>query len=426
MTPIDDNRHPDPRVGVTLTNLDLESPPAGGSQPWEDAPRLLRLINARSGRVAGNRLKGGLIEFGQGPWEIVDNVHDGTPSGTVSPSVFAGHDTHDLLLAGNSARPAQGAGKTWRFLVLTGGGANDRVERNVVVGIGPRDGDTIPWANAPEIVLTEAYHLHFEGRPAAVSPDGLILSLGRGQPLGYPARVGSVVAVLAGSQPGAWRRIAQVLDRVTFLLDEPLPAGTERIAVTTGFVDATFARNTIDSRGGARAVNLVLAGNHFGTRVVENHLLGAGDAFQIMAFPTESPGLWGWSHAPFLGGLIEGNVLEDADRGGTLGVVHSEYTKSNRGRTYLTAALRENILKWTGDFLRERAARGSPAPPGLTIGYPASLDAGEQRVETRDNRLDAPAGTRAGAPVRVHAAILNGTRLIDQRFTLVPVAPSRR
>jgi hypothetical protein len=422
LTEISDNSHLDPRIGLRLTNLDLEPPPAANPQGWEEAPRLMRLINARSGRVAGNRLKGGPIEFSEGPWEILDNEFRGTAPGTVSPAVFAGHNTFDLVVRGNRAKNLGPSGKTWRFLVLTGSGANDRIEENQVVGIGPRDDDTIPPANMPEVVLTESYHLHFEGKPAAISPDRRMLGLGRGQPMGYPPRPGSVVAVVSGGQPGSWRRISHVFDPVTYWLDEPLPEGTDRILIATGFVNETFARNTIDSRGGSKAVNLVLAGNHFGTRVIGNHLLGADDSFLITAYPSESPACWGWSHAPFLGGLIAGNTIEDATKGGTLGVFHSEYTKSNRGRTYMTATLRENTVKWTAAFLQSRRPQGAgELPPGLTIGFRPILDPGEQLIATQDNRLDAPPEVHTNAAVQVHAAVLNGKRTIDQRFTLRPV-----
>jgi hypothetical protein len=425
VTEVPDNSHPDPRIGMTFTRLDLEAPPAANPGGWVEAPRTFRLVNARGGRVANNRIKGGTIELSEGPWEIAENDYQGTAPGTVSPSVIAAHFCHDLVVKRNRAQPVGPSGKTWRFLVLTGSGTNDRIEDNVVTAIGPRDDDTIPPANAPEVVLTEAYHLHFEGRPASIAPDGRIVGLGQGQPLGYPAMPGSVVAVLSGGEPGQWRRITHVLDRVTFLLDEPLPPGTDRIAVATGFVNETFARNVIDSRGGSKAGNLILAGNHFGTRVVDNHLKGAGDAFLLTAYPTESPGIWGWSHAPFLGGLIAGNTLEDAQRGGTIGVVHSEYAKSNHGRTYLTATLRENTVKWTSGFLHERRRAGTTVPPpALTIGIRPSRDPGELVVATRHNRLDAPPGLSSAVTVRVNAAILNGRRTVDQAFTLTPVQPA--
>jgi hypothetical protein len=429
MTELGDRTHADSRIGLSFTNLDLEAPPVADPAGWQEAPRLFRLVNSRSGRIANNRLRGGSIEVFGGPWEIVANEYRGTPPGTVNHAVIAVHDGFDLVVHKNRAYSAGPSGKTWRFLVQTGSGAFDRIEENEVVGIGPRDDDTIAWANAPEVVLTESYKLCFEGKPAAIAPGGRIVSLGAGQPRGPASRTGSVVAVLAGKSPGQWRRITQVLDPSTFLLDEPLPPETDRIAVATGFVAETYARNTIDSRGGARAVNLVLAGNHFGTRVLDNRLAGAGDAFLITAYPTEAPAIWGWSHAPFLGGLIAGNTLEDAPHGGTIGVMHSEYTKSSRGRTYLTATLRDNIVKWSSGFLMRRlraggAERSRGVPPGLTIGFGPALDPGELVLETHQNRLDAPAGTAAGAAVRVHAAILNGRKTVDQSFTLTPLAGS--
>jgi len=216
-----------------------------------------------------------------------------------------------------------------------------------------------------------------------------------------------------------------VLDRVTFLLDEPLPPGTDRILVATGFVNETFARNTIDSRGGSNAGNMILAGNHYGTRVLDNHLKGAGDAFQLTAYPTESPGIWGWSHAPFLGGLIAGNTLEDSQKGGTIGVLHSDAAKSSRGRTYMTATVRDNTVRWTPEFLSKERWRGAKAmPPGLTIGFRPVLDPGELVVTTHNNRLDAPDVARSAVNVRVHAAILNGKRTVNQGFTLLPVTPT--
>ena len=65
--------------------------------------------------------------------------------------------------------------------------------------------------------------------------------------------------------------------------------------------------------------------------MVNNHLLGGGLAFRMTACPTEPPVIWGWSHAPFLGGVIEGNILEDCEQGGIVGVEHGRIIKSNQG-----------------------------------------------------------------------------------------------
>ena len=82
-----------------------------------------------------------------------------------------------------------------------------------------------------------------------------------------------------------------------------------------------------------------------------------------MAYPTETPGMWGWSHAAtFLGGVIEGNILEDAERGGVLGVQHDgRYIKTNRGRTYMSVKLNENVVRWSESFLSRQAASSPKA-----------------------------------------------------------------
>src|SRR6202022_1699970 len=127
--------------------------------------------------------------------------------------------------------------------------------------------------------------------------------------------------------------------------------------------------NTIDSRGGAVAVNLVLVGNNYGTRVTGNHFLGGGEACRITAAPTEQPVLWGWSHAPYLDGVIEGNTIEDSLRGATIVVEHTAAIKSSRGRVYMSVSLENNIFRWTDTFLSRRVQSRSTEPvPALILG----------------------------------------------------------
>ena len=169
-----DNLEParsDPKAGLTFERLDLAGPPPSGATDWEEAVRLMRLNTAQSGSITGCTLYGGMIEFVLGPWQFVDNTYRGTPSGTFSHGVVVGHLVHDLLVRGNRIKPVGRSGKTWRFLVVTGYGHAIQVENNQVEGVGPRDDDTIPAMNAPEIILTESYSLNFEGRPSALSPD---------------------------------------------------------------------------------------------------------------------------------------------------------------------------------------------------------------------------------------------------------------
>jgi hypothetical protein len=418
-----DNGHNELKVGLTFSHLDLETPLAANPGGWEDALRLMRLTNAKSGRIEGNILRGGVIELFDGPWQVLNNDYRGTVPGTFTSAVVATHYTYDLVVRGNRARPVGPSGKTWRFLVMVQYGTNDLIENNTIEAIGARDDDTIPWANAPEIILTEAYHVHFEGKLSALSPDGRLIRIA--QPMGRTPQSGDVVSVLDGPHAGQWRRIAQVINPSTYLLDEPLPQKVDVISIATGFINETIQGNTIDTRGGSKADNLVLPGNHFGTKVRNNRLLGGNHAFRISACPTESPVFWGWSHAPFFGLLIEGNTFEDSEAGGVLGVEHSQYNKTNQGRTYMTLTLRENTIRWTEPFLSRLARGGAKGPPpGLVVGYRPSLDPGELVVTAEGNRLEAPASAPRTSALVVHAALLNGRRTVDQTVALPPAGAS--
>ena len=410
----------DPKVNLTFSGLDLEGPQKSGTAAWEETPRLMRLRDATCGKVVKNTLRGGLIHLFGGPWEVVDNEYKGTPPGTFTGAVFVVHEPHDVVVRNNRAKPVGPSGKTWRFLTFVQRGARDVVEGNVVEGIGPRDDDTIPSANAPEIVLTESYYLWFEGRPAAVSDDGRVLKVDR---VALAPRTGDVVSVLSGTGAGQWRRIAQRIEPTVFLLDAPLPRGAGVVSISPGFVNDVYAGNTVDARGGRAAAGFVLAGNHFGTVVRNNRVVGAGDAFQVMASASETPNVWGWSHAPVLGLAFEDNVIEDSERGGVFGVSHGGLCKSNKGRVYMTLALKANTVLWSEGFLNRRVRAGAKhGPAGITIGYAPSLDTGELVVEERDDRLVAPARAASLPALRVRAAVFNGQEMKERLFAL----PGRR
>src|SRR5262249_54046869 len=51
------------KVNISLTHLDLESPPVANPDQWEDAPSLIRVVSASNGVIANNVLKGGTTEF---------------------------------------------------------------------------------------------------------------------------------------------------------------------------------------------------------------------------------------------------------------------------------------------------------------------------------------------------------------------------
>jgi hypothetical protein len=402
------------KSAITLSHLDLQSPPASTS--WEQAPNLIRLVTAVGGHIQSNILKGGTTVVMNGPWWITDNSYQGTVPGTYTYEAFAGHSTHDVTLQNNLAEPIGPAGKTWRFLVLTDRGAGDLIAGNTVIGIGPRDDDTVTGANAAEIILTEAYHLHFEGMPLAVSADGWIVQIP--PPQGDAARTGDVVAILSGSAAGGWRRIAQAIDERTYVLDSPLPVGSSAISIATGFVDETFRANTIDSRGSSIAGNLILVGNHFGTQVVDNHFLGGADAFKFTAAPTEHPDIWGWSHAPALGVTIDGNVLDDVRNGATISVEHSAAIKTNAGRTYFSGMLTNTTIGWSDAFLAAH-----PNPPGLRIGDPGSLDPGELVIGFAGNHVRTTAGAPPGGTLLINAGTVNGQAWVSQEGALPAGGP---
>ncbi len=279
-----------------------------------------------------------------------------------------------MLARNNTIRPVGASGKTWRFLIFTGRGAYDRVENNTIEQVGPRDDDDVPFDNQPETILTESYHVRYEGKPAAISADGRLVKVGVLP--GEPPRVGDVLSVVAGPAAGS---------------------------VTPALVFGTFSGNTISARGGGRALGFALTGNQFGTRVVNNRIIGSGLALQIYAYASESPGPFGWTHVPFLDGLIAGNTIEDSPGGGIIGVFHNEHSKFNQGRVYMTAAVKGNTIRWTRPVL----ASGAPPRMGLRLGVAGGGDPGECVLEESDTKLDAPAGTDPMSALYVESAVVN-------------------
>ncbi len=264
-------------------------------------------------------------------------------------------------------------------------------------------------------MLTEAYGLHFEGKPAAIAAEGRILQMA--EPQGEPARTGAIVAILTGSKAGTWHRVAQAIDAKTLLVDPPLPADADAVSVSNGFVFTTFRGNTIDARGASVATGMVLVGNQFTVKVQDNHIIGIGDAFKIASCPAEKPVHWGWSHDPALGLLIEGNTIEDSLRGGLLSVEHGPPIKTSRGRVYLRGVFRNNTVIRSDAFEKQAGAKLNKA--GFTIGDPGALDPGELIVTEEANTAHGP----AGATLRIHAGTINGHAVKGQNKAL-PAAPT--
>ncbi len=413
----DQNRN-DLKVGIVITKLDLRGPDPEDPSKWTEALRLMRFTNCKGGRVEGNTLYGGPIEFFDGPWQFINNTCHGTPPKTFSHGVITGHYTHDLLIRGNRVKPVEPSGKLWRFLVLTHVGINELIEQNVVEGIGEVDGDGVPRSNEPEIILTESYHVSYEGKVHAFSTDGLLIRIGRVQ--GGPIRNGDVVSLLTGPNAGQYRRVSQPLDATTLLLDGPIPKGTEFISVSRGFVDTRFVDNRVDIRSSSTSACMVLPGNHFGTIIEKNHLLGGVESLVISAFATETPVHWGWSHAPALGVVVRNNLFEDSEKGATLGVTHDpKHIKVNTGRVYMSAVIEDNHVLWSESYLRKHASLADKRPMrGLTLGYPHGRHAGEFTAVAARNTLEAPVGLKFGPTLIVNAAELNKQPTLNKTFRL--------
>lgn len=416
-----DRGYSDVKANLALTRLDVQGPPA--TTPGEEAVGLIRLSGALGGRVEGNTLQGGTTRFLHGPWRVVGNTYRGAMPDTWAWEAFAGHFTHDLVLKDNSAIAAPGSGRTWRFLVLTGTGDGDLIEGNVVRGIGPRETDTYT-INAAEMILTEAYSLRFEGTPLAISGDGRILQIP--SPQGNAPGTGDVVAILTGPNAGQYRRIAQAIGPSTFLMADPLPAGTSTISIGSGFSGQTYRNNTLDLRGGGSgSAGLVLVGNHYGLTVQGNTIQGGGEAIRLASYPSEQPVLWGWSHNPVLGAVVAGNTIEDSARGLNLTVMQGPDIKTNFGRVYLAADVRDNRVTWTDSFaaaLTSAGVTGTALPPGIVIGDARSIDPGESQLRLSGNLVDVAPGSPSPA-ILVRSGQINGEPLHDTTLVLTPISP---
>ncbi len=393
--------HEDPGCNIVVANMDIESSPLAPGAPPDDpawaiplanggkvpsTPRLMRFLWATSGKITNNILRGGTCDVMQGPWVIANNDYRGTTPGAFTYDVFAAHYCHDVSVLHNRIHVVGASGKTWRFLTMTQAGDHDIIQDNDVQDIGIHDTDTVPNPNAPEILLTEAYRLHFEGIPAFLSSHGMVIGIPALQ--GSPVRAGNVVSILNGPQAGKYFRIAQAIAPTIFLMDTPLPAGHYDVSIATGFVEEDYERNTIDMRGSSASADFVLAGNQYGPRIIGNHMLGGNDSLILSATPTESPNIWGWSHAPLLGAVVEDNTFEDAVRGGTLHVEHNpRYIKSNSDRVYMTAELRNNKVRWSDDFFAGRIEKTARDTGYIKLGDPNGMDPSEFLAQVFDNQI---------------------------------------
>lgn len=404
------------KVGLRLSNLDLQGPPESSpGGPLEYTALLANLVSAESGRFLNNTLRGGSVRVFNGPWEIAGNTYLGAMPGTWTHDVFASVWAHNMTVRDNVASPLPDSGKTYRFLVMTQDGSNMRVMRNRVEGIGPRDNDPQPHPNNPEVILTEAYHVNFEGAPLGLSKDGRILQIPK--PQGRELRSGDVVAVLSGPLTGEWRKVAHVIDQQTLLLDRPLPTNVPigAVSVSSGMVGLLIADNRIDVRGGSEASPIVLAGAHFNAEVRGNHLLG-GAPVRIESAASERTVHWAWTHTPQYDMRIVSNTIEDSQGGLDAGMVRYAQGKSSQGRTYFDGQVRDNLFAWSpGYFARFNT---STPPTAMLLGDPRSIDPLEVRMAVSGNVVKLPPHITSGATIRAVNMIFNDSAVTTQYMAM--------
>jgi hypothetical protein len=399
--------HDTPLWGITLEKLTIHGPPVPRkSDPKQppDAIKLARILNAKLGRIEGCIFKGGTLQLAGGPWVIRQNRHDGPLAGSYAWDAFAIMRPQDVAVESNRIEPTASSGKLWRFLNLTQHGVNIRVAGNLVRNVGPRDDDTIADMNANEIFLTESYRIKFEGEPAQVSADGRVLRLPL--TLAQPPQPGDQLAILTGQNAGKYHTVTQPLGNGQIVVEPPLDTkdrglNPPAVSLATGFRGMVIDRNSIDATGSKTAFNIVLAGNHFGTVVSGNTLTGGGESLRVTSFPTESPNIWGWSHAPMFGLRIVDNTVSGAAKPGRVAVDYNQTIKTSRGRCYFAADIKTNTFGTTAEGV------------ALQMGDPGINEPGSLRLSVDGNKSPEPQAT-----VKVVSATVNGRSLAD---TMLPV-----
>lgn len=415
-----------PMTGIVIENLDIAAPAANFAN--EETPRTIRLIDDVSGRISGNAIFGGLVELTGGPWQVTSNKIEGTPAGSFSYDAFAFHDVKGLELTGNVARRGVSSGPIMRFAVINGDSRDIVMTRNVVEGMGARFGDD-PWIqelNAHEVILTEAYHVSFEGSLLGVDGSRRIARVPR--TLGRDYRPGDTLAVLTGSDAGAYRTVTAVIDGTTLLLDAALPQwvgpGTV-VSVNRGISNLTIRDNEIDQTARPQSRALVLVGNLYGTTVTGNRVTGGFRGFQVTAYPSETPRDWGWTRNVVFGSELTGNEFADVLWFNQIGVSHSASARANFGHVYLTGSVTGNVFRWSERFLIEsiwqEPGQVDRVLPGLELGEGGTWDDNEFRVSFGRNFIDLPAGWANRPAVWIRSGTVNGRAANGDLLLLDPV-----
>ncbi|MFM1801395.1 MAG: hypothetical protein RJA81_747, partial [Planctomycetota bacterium] len=399
--------HDLPLWGINLQKLLIMGPGSDLSADSKSPPealKLVRMMNVSLGRVEGCILKGGTVHVSGGPWAIRQNRHDGPLAGTFAYDAFAVMRPFDLIVEANRVEPLSNSGKLWLFLTLTHHGTNISVRGNLVRRTGPMKDDTIDNMNANEIFLTESYRIRFEGEPANISPDGSVVMLPSA--MAEPPQPGDCVSILTGANAGKFHVVRQSLGNGSLWIEPPLDPkdrsiNPPAISVSQGFKGMAVDRNTIDATGSDTAFNMVLAGNHFGTVITGNTLIGGGESLRLTAFPTEFPNIWGWSHVPMFGIVIRDNTISDAAKPGRLAVDQGEKIKTSQGRVYYSAELTDNVI--------EASLEGA----GLQIGDPGTLDPKSLQLRISGNQ-----GKSGDPEIHVISGSVNGRVMENTRIPI--------
>src|SRR5262249_54040561 len=121
------------------------------------------------------------------PWNIAGNTVLGSSAQTYSPSAFAFHSAHDVILDGNQVTQSDPAGREFRLVNLAVSGYENLIRGNSFGGGAGQIGNEVTYAsstgqfygiNDPEVMVAESsFGVLFEGRPGAISSDGRLLVL---------------------------------------------------------------------------------------------------------------------------------------------------------------------------------------------------------------------------------------------------------
>ncbi|WP_406695583.1 hypothetical protein V5E97_31680 [Singulisphaera sp. Ch08] len=435
------NFGPNPKVDLNFRNLDIEYAPTTSVDSYNlTYVRLIRGNYDDSGVIANNILRGGQVELWGGPWKIVGNEYRGATAGTSVSQVFAIRYGHDVVLEANHAHQVDPTGITYGFLLFTGNSSNTTVRNNLVDGGIGRDAAVSPGGryNFPELILTESYYPHYEGKAFVSSVSRRLLQVGTLQ--GPPGEAGDIVAILSGPAAGRWFRISQTIDPQNYLLDGDLPAGDYAVSITRGFVNDVYEGNTLDtsSLGKSSSIAFQLAGTRVGT-VVRNNLVIGALPFFITSSATQGawqgstpyPAPWGWSHSPVFDLKIEGNTFRDpvfwspasnpaastrTVAAGVLAVEHGGIIRENRGRLYLSGSVTENQFLYSTALI----AGTSGDFTSIRIGDPGTLDPAELRLTNLSGNISTTSGAFAQAGRKVTIQFESGGLASQELASIAP------